>query len=111
MSDRKTAYDAVYACIAELGGAMPTAVAYRNAIIWRAVQAALEAESAMWEGRIRAALENQADRVRALHSRHNCNADHENPNLPIPCSRQGVCNGCGEPGGYECPTWQALEGQ
>jgi hypothetical protein len=40
---RQDAYDAVYARIRELGDYMPPDRVHRNAIIWRAVQAALDA--------------------------------------------------------------------
>lgn len=40
---RQPAYDAVYENIRSLGGYLPPDTAHRNAIIWRAVQAALDA--------------------------------------------------------------------
>ncbi|MEU0354988.1 hypothetical protein [Streptomyces cyaneofuscatus] len=40
---RQPAYDAVYENIRSLGGYLPPDAAHRNAVIWRAVQAALDA--------------------------------------------------------------------
>ncbi len=44
MSNHKAAYDAVYAYIDKIGIALPSDAARRNAMIWTAVQAALEAD-------------------------------------------------------------------
>ena len=44
MSTHKAAYDAVYAYIRQLGDQLPPDEVHRNAMIWRAVQAALEAD-------------------------------------------------------------------
>ncbi|MCP3017284.1 hypothetical protein NGM33_28535 [Nocardiopsis dassonvillei] len=45
MSTHKAAYDAVYAYITQLGDQLPPDAVHRNAMIWRAVEAALNAEN------------------------------------------------------------------
>lgn len=44
MTHNKAAYDAVYTYIDSIGDTLPPDPAHRNAMIWRAVQAALDAE-------------------------------------------------------------------
>jgi hypothetical protein len=56
---RQPAYDAVYAYIHELCSTLPSDTTRRNAMIWRAVNAALDAQEASAEaatGRVRALL-------------------------------------------------------
>lgn len=45
MTAHKAAYDAVYAYITQLGDQLPPDEVHRNAMIWRAVEAALNAEN------------------------------------------------------------------
>ena len=45
MTNHKAAYDAVYAYIDQLGNQLPPDPAHRNAMIWTAVSAALEADT------------------------------------------------------------------
>jgi hypothetical protein len=59
LNTRQPAYDAVYAYIRELRNTLPPDAAHRNATIWRAVNAALDAQDTRAEAaieRVRAAV-------------------------------------------------------
>ncbi|QVJ03040.1 hypothetical protein KGD82_13480 [Nocardiopsis eucommiae] len=63
----KLAYEAVYAVIDELGSTLPPDPAHRNAMIWKAVAAALNAPSGLTvERAIREAARHVDDDSRAL---------------------------------------------
>lgn len=66
MSDHQAAYDAVYDVIDELDTALPPDEAHRNAMIWRAVQAALEAEDRNTIAPLRADLDHAERHARRL---------------------------------------------
>lgn len=55
------AYDAVYERIRSLGDHLPPSPAHRNAMIWRAVEAALCAERAAAQRRLIAAFQTDPD--------------------------------------------------
>jgi len=108
MSNQR-AYEAVYAYIDSIGIALPTDAARRNAMIWTAVQAALEADE-------QTEAVNTVARIRQIHQpdpnpRSGWNADDSAPSEYGTIER--ACRECGATDmavPWPCPTLRALGG-